>query len=211
MAPVFAKSKSSRSTITISTVDLQNIIANTILMIGSASYSSSLSITSGMSFSSWLMDSACCNHMTPHSSLFSKLKPAPHPLNIRTANGSKIFGHNIGSISTFNLLVPRVFNVPNLSYNLFFVGQLDELDCRIIFDYSGCIVQDPRTGRDRSLGPVPELGVCFPWITFIFHLLLLFLLLQLLQFLLFLPLLFSMLVLVTHLSLKYNNWFLKVF
>ena len=72
-------------------------------MVDNASYSSSLSVTSGMSHSSWLMDSACCNNMTPHSSLFSQLGPVPHPLNIRTANGSTMFGHNISSISTSNL------------------------------------------------------------------------------------------------------------
>ena len=55
-------------------------------------------------------------------------------------------GHNIGSVSTSNLSVPGVFNVPDLSYNLFSVEQLAELGYRIIFDYSGCIVQDPRTG-----------------------------------------------------------------
>ena len=33
-----------------------------------------------------------------------------------------------------------------------------------------CRIQE----RDRSLGPVLELGVCFPWTTFVFHLLLLF-------------------------------------
>ena len=55
-------------------------------------------------------------------------------------------GHNIGSVSTSNLSVPGVFNVPDLSYNLFSVGQLTELGYRIIFDYFGCIVQDPRTG-----------------------------------------------------------------
>ena len=179
-------------------------------MVGNASYSSSFSVLSGMSPSSWLIDSDCCNHMTPHSSLFSELKPTPHPLNICTADGSTMSGHNIGSISTSNLSIPGVFNVPDLSYNLFSVGQLAELDYRIIFDYSWCIVQDPRTGRDRSLGPALELGVCFPWTTFVFHLLLLFLLLQLLQFLLFLPLLFGMLVLVTHLPLGYNNWLLEV-
>ena len=129
-----------------STDDLKNIIANVIHMVGNASYSSFLSVLSGMSPSSWLMDSACCNHMTPHSSLFSELKPAPHPFNIRTANGSTMSGHNIGSVSTSNLSVLGVFNVPNLSYNLFSVGQLAELSYRIIFDYSGCIVQDPRTG-----------------------------------------------------------------
>ena len=65
--------------------------------------------------SSWLMDSACCNHMTPHSSLFFELKPAPHPLHIRTANGSTMSGHNIGSVSTSNLSILGVFNAPDLS------------------------------------------------------------------------------------------------
>ena len=122
MAPVFAQSKSSGHTFTISIDDLKNIITNVICMVGNAYYSSSLSTLSGMSPSSWLMDSTCCNHMTPHSSLFSELKPAPHPLDIRTANGSTMSGHNISSVSTSNLSVPGVFNVPDLSYNLFSVG-----------------------------------------------------------------------------------------
>ena len=109
-------------------------------MVGNGSYSSSLSALSSTSSSSWLMDSACCNHMTPYSSLFFEFKPTPHPLNIRTANGSTMSGHNIGFVSTSNLSVPRVFNVPDLSYTLFSVGQLAELGYRIIFDYSGCIV-----------------------------------------------------------------------
>ena len=128
MAPVSAQSNSSGHTFTMSTDDLKNIIANVIRMVSNASYSSSLSALSGMSPSSSLMDSACCNHMTPH------------PLNIRAANGSTMSGHNIGSVSTSNLSVPGVFNVPDLSYNLFSVGQLAELGYRIIFDYSWCIV-----------------------------------------------------------------------
>ena len=122
MAPVSAQSQSFGSTFTISRDDLINIIANVIRIVGNASYSSSLSTLCGMSPISWLMDFACCNHMTPHSSLFSELKPAPHPLNIRIANGSTMSGHNIGSISTSNLSVPRVFNGPDLSYNLFSMG-----------------------------------------------------------------------------------------
>ena len=90
MAPVSAQFQSSGSIFTISRDDLINIIANVICMVGNASYSSSLSALFGMSPTSWLMDSACCNHMTPHSSLFSELKPAPHPLNICIANGSTI-------------------------------------------------------------------------------------------------------------------------
>ena len=129
-------------------------------MVGNASYSSSLSALFSMSPTSWLMDSTCCNHMTPYSSLFSDLKPAPHLLNIRTENGSTMFGHNIGSISTSNLSVPEVFNVPDLSYNLFSVGQLAKLGYRIIFDYSECIVQDPRMGQE--LGTGPRVGHMFP-------------------------------------------------
>ena len=106
------------------------------------------------------MDSAYCNHMTPHSSLFYELKPTPHPLNIRTANGSTISGHNIGSISTFNLSVPGVFNVLDLSYNLFSVEQLAESGYRIIFNYSACIVQDSRTRQDLGIGP--RVGRMFP-------------------------------------------------
>ena len=118
-------------------------------MVGNASYLSSLLALSGMSL----------------SSSFS-----PHPLNIRTANGSTMSGHNIGSVSTSNLSVPRVFNVPDLSYNLFSVGQLAELGYRIIFDYSGCIVQDPRMRQELGTGPkvgrmFPVDNLCLPLVT----------------------------------------------
>ena len=72
--------------------------------------------------------------------LCSEFKPALHLFNIRTTNGSTMFGHNIGSVSTSNLSIPSVFNVPDLSYNLFSLGQLVELGYHIIFDYSRCIV-----------------------------------------------------------------------
>ena len=160
MASVYVQSQSSRSTFTIFRDGLINIIANVIRMVGNASYSSSLSALSGRSSTSWPMDSACCNHMTPHSSLFSELKFVPRPLSICTANGSTMSGHNIGSVATSNLLDPGVFNVPDLSYNLFSVGQLAELGYRIIFDYSGCIVQDPRTGQEFGTGP--KVGRMFP-------------------------------------------------
>ena len=64
------------------------------------------------------------------------------------------------SAPPFNLSVPRVFHVPDLSYNLCSVGQLAELGYRHIFYYSGCIVQDPRTGQE--LGTGPRVGRMFP-------------------------------------------------
>ena len=68
--------------------------------------------------------------------------------------------HNIGSISTSNLSVPRVFNVTDLSYNLFSVGQLAELGYHIIFDYSRCIMQDLKMRQE--LGTGPSVGRIFP-------------------------------------------------
>ena len=91
--------------------------------------------------------------MTPHSALFSKLDPAQHPLNIYIANGSTMHGNNLGFVSTFNLLIPRVFHVPDLSYNLCSMGQLAKLGYRLIFYYSWCTVQDPRMGQELRTSP----------------------------------------------------------
>ena len=120
-------------------------------MAGNAFLSTALFVLPGKS-QTWLFDSICCNHMTPHSSLFSKLDPTPHPLNIHIADGSTMHGNSLGFVLTSNLSVPGVFHVPDLFYNLCFVGQLAELGYRLIFYYSGCIVQDPRTGQELGTG-----------------------------------------------------------
>ena len=128
-------------------------------MASNASLSTALSILLGKS-QTWLFDSAYCNHMTPHSSLFSKLDPAPHPLNIHVADGSTMHGNSLDFVSTTNLYVPGVFHVPDLSYNLCYVGQLVELGYHLIFYYSWCIVQDLRTGQELRTGP--KVGLTFP-------------------------------------------------
>ena len=127
-------------------------------MAGNASLSTALSILPDKS-QTWLFDSTCCNHMTPHSSLFSKLDPAPHPLNIHIVDGSTMHGNSLGFVLTSNLSVFGVFHVPDLSYNLCSVGQLAELGYRLIFYYSGCIVQDLRTGQ--KFGTSPRVGRMF--------------------------------------------------
>ncbi|KAL6313610.1 hypothetical protein AAG906_006979 [Vitis piasezkii] len=138
MASTSVESKSSGSTINLSSTELQEIIAQAVRMAGNASLSTALSVLPGKS-QTWLFDSACCNHMTPHSSLFSKLDPAPHPLNIHIADGSTMHGNSLGFVST-----------SNLSFSSY----------RLIFYYSGCIVQDPRTGQE--LGTGPRVGRMFP-------------------------------------------------
>jgi transposase InsO family protein len=118
---------------------------------GNASSSSALSVLPGK-FSSWLLDSACCNHMTPYPSFFSHTSSARHAPTIHTANGSTMLVRSIGTVSTSKLSISDVFHVPKLSYNLLSVGQLAELGYRIILDYFGCIVQDPRTGQELRTG-----------------------------------------------------------
>ena len=108
-------------------------------MAGNASLSIALSVLPSKS-QTWLFDSAFCNHMTPHSSLFSKLDLAQHPLNIHIADGSTMHENSLDFVSTSNLSVPGVFYVLDLFYNLCSVGQLAELGYRLIFYYSECIV-----------------------------------------------------------------------
>ena len=136
MTSISTESQSSGSTINLSPTELQEIITQAVRMVGNAFLSTALSVLPGK-FQTWLFDSACCNHMTPHSSLFSKLDPAPHPLNIHIVDGSTMHGNSLAFVSTSNLSVPRVFHVPDLSYNLCSVGKLAELGYRLIFYYSG--------------------------------------------------------------------------
>uniref|UniRef100_A0A2N9HTF2 Integrase catalytic domain-containing protein n=1 Tax=Fagus sylvatica TaxID=28930 RepID=A0A2N9HTF2_FAGSY len=141
----------SGSAITLTTDQLEDIIAQALVRAGNASSSSALSVLPGK-FSSWLLDSACCNHMTPYPSFFSHTSSACHAPTIHTANGSTMLVRSIGTVSTSKLSISDVFHVPKLSYNLLSVGQLAELGYRIILDYFGCIVQDPRTGQELGTG-----------------------------------------------------------
>ena len=152
MASISTESQSFGSTINLSSTELQNNIAQAICVASNVFLSTALLVLPNKSHS-WLFDSACCNHMTHHSSLFSKLELAPHPLNISIADGSTMRGNSLGFVLTSNLSVPRIFHVPNLPYNLFSMRQLVKLGYRLIFYYSGCTVQDPRTGQELETGP----------------------------------------------------------
>ncbi|KAL6347790.1 hypothetical protein AAG906_026319 [Vitis piasezkii] len=115
--PTVSTSQSSGSTINLSSTELQEIIAQAVRMAGNASLSTALSVLPGKS-QTWLFDYACCNHMTPHSSLFSNLDPAPHPLNIHIADGSTMHGNSLGFVSTSTLSVPGVFHDPRTGQEL---------------------------------------------------------------------------------------------
>uniref|UniRef100_A0A2N9EUE1 Integrase catalytic domain-containing protein n=1 Tax=Fagus sylvatica TaxID=28930 RepID=A0A2N9EUE1_FAGSY len=112
--------------------------------------SPALSVTPGNK--SWLLDSACCNHMTPHASHFSQKTPlVPSPI-IYTADSSHMSVSHIGTISSPDLTIPDTYLVPKLSLNLLSVGQLCELGLDLHFSNHGVDVQDPLTGKLLGTG-----------------------------------------------------------
>jgi hypothetical protein len=97
--------------------------------------------------------------MTPHPTPFTTSTPLPHSSLIRIADGSTMNVKNIGTISTPSLSLLEVFHVPELSFNLISVGQLCELGYKLVFDFSGVHVQDPRT--NQTLGTGRRIGCMF--------------------------------------------------
>uniref|UniRef100_A0A2N9GQF7 Retrotransposon Copia-like N-terminal domain-containing protein n=1 Tax=Fagus sylvatica TaxID=28930 RepID=A0A2N9GQF7_FAGSY len=87
---------------------------------------SNLSLSSVSVSNTWYFDSACCNHMSPDSQLFSSVIPTTHAPLIQTANGSYIAANHIGSVSTLTLSLSDTYLIPNLTLNLISVGQLCE-------------------------------------------------------------------------------------
>uniref|UniRef100_A0A2N9G735 Reverse transcriptase Ty1/copia-type domain-containing protein n=1 Tax=Fagus sylvatica TaxID=28930 RepID=A0A2N9G735_FAGSY len=118
-------------------------------------------ISSAVSGNTWYFNSACCNHMSPDSQLFSSVIPTTHAPLIQTANGSYISASHTGSVSTPTLSLSDTYLIPNLTLNLISVGQLCELGYDLWFGSSGCRVQDPRTnqvlGTGRRVGRMFEL------------------------------------------------------
>ena len=109
-----------------------------------------LSVTSGNK--SWLLDSACCNHMTPHASYFSQKTPLAHSLIIYTANSSHMSVSHIGTVSSLDLTIFETYLVPKLSLNLLSFGQLCELGLDLYFSNRGVDVQDSLTGKLLGTG-----------------------------------------------------------
>jgi len=106
--------------LTLSLADFKAIINQVLARSGNAS-SSVLSVFPGKS-SSWLFDSACCNHMTPYASSFTTSVPPSHTSLIHTIDGSSMTVQTTGTVHTPTLSVPDVFHVPKLSFNLLSVG-----------------------------------------------------------------------------------------
>ena len=133
----------------------------------SSASNTALSTVSGNS-PTWLLDSACCNHMSSSPNVIPSHTPSSLPT-IYTANGSSMHVSHQGTISTPNLSVSNVYHIPQLTHNLLSVGQLTELGFSLTFSSNGVVVQDLKRGK--LLGPPVRLEGCLSSSLFIYHLL----------------------------------------
>ena len=124
--------------------DLQDMV-NQIHLPSSSAPNTALSTISGTS-PTWLLDSACYNHMTSFPVVVSSHTSTSLPT-IYTANGSPMHVSHLGNVSTPALSVSNVYQIPQLTHNLLYVGQLTELGFVLTFSFTGAVVQDSQTGQ----------------------------------------------------------------
>ena len=178
--------------------DLQDMV-NQVHLPSSSASNTALSTISGTSLT-WLLDSACCNHMTSSPDVVSSHTSTSLPT-IYTGNGSPMHVSHLGNVSTPTLSVSNVYQIPQLTHNILSVGQLTELGFYLTFSSTGVLVQDSQ--MDRSLGPPVRSEGCLSSSFFIYH--------PLVSLLLSSQdrapplLLYGILALVMHLSLGLNN------
>ncbi|KAH7845384.1 hypothetical protein Vadar_001385 [Vaccinium darrowii] len=133
----------------VSKSDIKAIVKQVLLNSGTPP-STALSMTSGSS--SWFFDSACCNHMTFDSTLFSSKSSTANTRVVHRANGSHMHVSHVGSVVTTNATLSDTYLILTLTLNLISVGQLCDLGLTITFSRTGCHVQDPQTGKILGIG-----------------------------------------------------------
>ena len=150
-------SKSS-PTSSLSIGDLQDMV-NQVHLPSSSSSNNALPTISGTS-PTWLLDSACCNHMTSSPNVVPSHFSTSLPT-IYTANHSPMHVSHLGNVSTPALSVSNVYQIPKLTHNLLSVGQLNELGFSLTFSFIAVVVQDSQTGQivgtTRKVGRLFEL------------------------------------------------------
>lgn len=101
----------------------------------------------------WIIDSACSDHITFDASKIQNLKSSSQK-NITTADGSEssIIGEGTLSI-TENLNLDTVLVVPDLKYNLLSVSQITKsLSCVVIFWPNFCVFKSIQTRKTIGCG-----------------------------------------------------------
>ena len=128
----------------LSIANLQDMVNQVHLPFSSAS-NTALSMILGTS-PTWLLDSACCNHMTSSLDVVSSHTSTSLPT-IYTANGSPMHVSHLSNVSTPALSVSNVYRIPQLTHNLLSIGQFTELGFSLTFSSTGVVVQDSQTGQ----------------------------------------------------------------
>ncbi|XP_048231249.1 uncharacterized protein LOC125370282 [Ricinus communis] len=83
---------------------------------------------SGISPSSWILDSGASNHMSPNLSSFTSLTPKVS-VPITSASGTPMPLQGVGSVITLSLSLSNVYHIPSLALNLASVGQICDTGC----------------------------------------------------------------------------------
>ena len=102
-------------TSSLSIENLQDMV-NQVHLPSSSASNTTLSTISGIS-PTWLLDSACCNHMTSSLDVVPSHTSTFLPT-IYTANGSPMHDSHLGNVSTPALSVSNVYHIPKLTHNL---------------------------------------------------------------------------------------------
>ena len=99
--------------------DLKDMV-NQVHLPSSNASNTTLSMISGAS-PTWLLNFACCNHMTPSPDVVPSHTSTSLPTRY-TANGSPMHVSHLGNVSTPDLSVSNVYQIPKLTHNLLSVG-----------------------------------------------------------------------------------------
>ena len=142
----------------LSIADLRDMV-NQVHLPSSSASNTALSTISGTS-PTWLLDYACCNHMTYSPDVVPSHTSTSLPT-IYTTNGSPMHVPYLGNVSTLALFVSNVYKIPKLTHNLLYVGLLTELGFSLTFSSTGVVVQDSQMGQivgiARKVGRLFEL------------------------------------------------------
>ena len=134
-------------------------MVNQVHLPSSSASDTALSTISGTS-PTRLLDSACCNHMTYSPNVVPSHTSTSLPT-IYTASGSPMHVPHLGNFSTLVLSFSNVYQIPKLTHNLLYVGQLTELGFSLTFSSTGVVVQDSQMGQivgiARKVGRLFEL------------------------------------------------------
>ena len=119
--------------------DLHDMVIQVHLPSSTSSASNTALSTISSTSPTWLLDSACCNHMTSSPNVVPSHTSTSLPT-VYTANDFPIHVSHLGNVSTPAFSVSNVYQIPKLTYNLLSDGQLTELGFCVTFYSTGLVV-----------------------------------------------------------------------